>query len=248
MTAAARRNRAMTPLLGWTAVLASLAQSPLHAESTLIFGNEPAANDSLFSAVATMGGNFSKAIGFTMDATTSYDLDTLSLRLKEQPGSNSTLTVSIFGGGANGPAGLPLVNLQATSAIPTVAGDVKFLSAGTKPFVFEAGSTYWIDVSGTSDTLNGIVWYASDPGIKPSGTVANAASARFGDSAASISALGPSTIWNSFALTGSPDVPPLGPPSTQTTPEPSAWIPGLTAVIAGGLFGLWRRTHSRRGA
>ena len=51
----------------------------------------------------------------------------------------------------------------------------------TTLLALQAGATYWLEVSGQSDTLDGIVWYASNPGVIPTGLAATSARALFTD-------------------------------------------------------------------
>ena len=141
-------------------------------------------------------GTVSKAVGFTMPGA-SYDLGSITLRLMEQAGSTDSLSVQLYGGVDN-PSGPVLAQFN-SPAIPNVASDVVFTP--TAPFTLKANDTYWIYVAGTSNTLDGIVWYASTPGIPPSG-VATAAGARFSSKGAGVSSLSPSSVMNTFQVTG----------------------------------------------
>ena len=105
----------------------------------------------------------------------SYDLASVTLRLMEQAGSSSTLSVELFGGTSSDPSGPALVDFN-SPPIPSLAGNVTFTP--TTSLVLQAGASYWLEVSGQSDTLNGIVWYASNPGVTPTG-VATSAGALF---------------------------------------------------------------------
>src|SRR5882757_7181486 len=105
-------------------MLAALGGKEGRGESVLVLGNYPQVNDGTLSADASLGGTYSKAVGFTMLGE-SLALDAVTLRLKEQAGSLSTLTVALYGGGGNGPSGPALVGFN-TPTIPTVAGDVTF--------------------------------------------------------------------------------------------------------------------------
>jgi len=214
-------------------VVAIVGAAEVRAGSTLIIGNYPAPNDGTLSAVASHGVGVSKAVGFTMPGT-SYHLDSITLRLMEQVGSTSSLTVELFGGTTT-PSGSPLVVFN-TPAIPNIASDVAFTPLTS--FTLQSNTTYWIDVTGTSDVLNGIVWYASLPGVIPTG-IAASAGARFDSTGGGLSALSPSTVLNTYAVNGSLD---LGP---SVVPEPISLIPAATAAVAGlSVFG-WRRRRSR---
>jgi hypothetical protein len=209
-------------------VLALLGAREGWAGPILIIGNEPQVNDGTFSAVASLGGGYSKAVGFTMPAE-SIALDSITLRLKEQAGSSSTLTVALFGGGNDGPSGPSLVSFN-TPSIPTVAGDVTFTP--TSPFLLKAGTTYWLDVTGTSNTLNGIVWYASNPGFAETG-IATAAGARFDSKLSAFAAMQTSTVMNTFQVVGS-----LGP---SPVPEPPGLVLAVIATTAGLAYAGWCR-------
>jgi hypothetical protein len=213
------------------AVLSLLCGMEGRAGPVLVIGNEPQVNDGAFSAVASLGGTYSKAVGFTMPGE-SIALESVTLRLKEQPGSSSTLTVALFGGSNSGPSGTALVSFNSPN-IPTLAGDVTFTP--TNPFRLQANATYWLDVTGTSNTLNGIVWYAGSPGVAPTG-IATAAGARFDSKSGSLSAMQASSVMNSFQVAGS-----FGPSSV---PEPPSLILSVLAIPAGLACAGWRYRRS----
>src|SRR5262245_31268512 len=91
------------------------------AGSVTVIGNLPQANDSTFSAVASLGGTYAKAVGFTM-GTDSYWIETVTLRLMEQAGSQSLLTVKLYDGQTDS---TPL-SFEPAPTIPPVAADVTF--------------------------------------------------------------------------------------------------------------------------
>jgi hypothetical protein len=179
-------------------LLAFLSGPDVRAASIVVIGNYPQSNDGTLSAVASLDGTFAKAVGFTMGEQ-SYDLASVTLRLMEQAGSNSMLSVALFRGTPADPSGPALVRFDSPT-IPSLASDVTFTP--TTSFELQAGSTYWLEVSGKSDTLNGIVWYASRPGLTPAGLAATSAGARFTDQLGLSSALVTSSVWNTFEVTG----------------------------------------------
>jgi hypothetical protein len=203
------------------------------AGSILVIGNLPQANDGASSTVAALGGMYAKAVGFTMGAN-SLDLDSVTLRLKEQAGFESTLRVQLYGGTTN-PTGPVLASFNIPS-IPTVATDVSFTP--TSQVVLQASTSYWLYVTGSSNTLDGIIWYASDPGNVLAG-VATSLGNRFTTTGAAPAALLPSSVTNSFQILGQAEAGPL-----PGVPEPPAWIPAATAVLAGLACAGWRQ---RRG-
>jgi hypothetical protein len=212
------------------ALLAALGGNEGRGESVLVLGNYPQVNDGTLSAVASLGGTYSKAVGFTMLGE-SLALDAVTLRLKEQAGSLSTLTVALYGGG-NGPSGPALVGFNIPT-IPTVAGDVTF--APKNGFLLRANTTYWIDVTGTSDTLNGIVWYASTGGVAPTG-FATVAGARFSSKSVAPTAMATSSIVNTFRVTAN-----LAP---GLVPEPPGLIQAAVSVAVGLAYAGWRDRRS----
>jgi hypothetical protein len=203
------------------------------AASVLVIGDLPAANDGKFSAVASLGGTYSKAVGFTMPAE-SFDLASVTLRLREQPGSYNTLSVQLYGGNTN-PSGQALVDFD-TPTIPTQAGDVTFTPKTS--FTLKGDTTYWLYLSGKSNTLNGIVWYASNPALLPTG-IATSAGARFSNNQAGVtSALTPSSVMNTFSVTGSFN-------GIASIPEPAGLIQVATAVLVGLAYAGWRARRAR---
>jgi hypothetical protein len=217
-------------------VLALLNLPEAGAGSITVIGNASQTSAGTLTAVASLGGSYAKAVGFTMGPQP-YTLDSVTLRLAVQPGSISTLSVSLFGGSAADPSGPALVGFG-TPTIPTLAGNVTFLP--TAPLVLQANRTYWLEVSGQSDTLNGIVWYASTPGIKPTG-VATSLGARFTNQLVSLESLATSSVMNTFQVTGSPLV------SPAAVPEPPGLVPAAFSVLAGLLLACWRLWHRGRG-
>ena len=131
------------------AILALWGSRDVRAGSIVVIGDYPQTNEGTLSTVASLGGSYSKAVGFTMGGQ-SFDLASVTLRLMEQAGSTSTLSVALFGGTPAGPSGGALANFD-TPAIPSLAGNVTFTP--TTLFQLQAGNTYWLDVSGQSDTL-----------------------------------------------------------------------------------------------
>ncbi len=115
----------------------------------------------------------------------------------------------MYGGTSTGPSGPALVDFDtSTPSIPSTPGDVTFAPEGS--LQLQASTTYWIDVSGTSNTLNGIVWYGSNPGIVPTG-LATSDGALFSSMSTGISSLAPSSVLNTFLVTrGTSDTPSRG--------------------------------------
>jgi len=214
------------------AVIMAVACGPeVRAGSTVIIGNYPQANDGTLTAVTSLDGTVAKAVGFTMSGQ-SYGLDSVMLRLMEQANSTSILTVQLYGGTTQ-PAGSPLVTFN-SPVIPNVASDVKFTPL--TPYTLLANTTYWIYVRGTSNDFNGIVWYASTPGIVPTG-LATSAGSLLGSRALGVSGLSVSTVLNTFAVAGI-----LGP--APSIPEPSSVISATTALVAGLAYAGWRRRRA----
>jgi hypothetical protein len=210
-------------------VLALLSGTSGWAGPIRIIGNETSVNDGAFSAVASLGGTYAKAVGFTMPAET-FTLDSIVLRLKEQAGSDSTLLVGLFGGGGAGPAGPALVDFL-TPALPTVAANVTLLP--TSAFLLKPNTTYWLEVTGTSSTLNGIVWYANTPGIAPTG-IATDAGARFASQSVPLGGMASSSVLNTYEVFGTLDSPAI-------VPEPMGLIQAAVALAAGLAYAGWRR-------
>jgi hypothetical protein len=201
------------------------------AGSVTVIGNYPETSDGTLTAVASLGGSYAKAVGFTMGGL-AYELDSVTLRLAQQPGSSSTLSVELMGGTASGPSGPVLVGFN-TPIIPSQAGNVTFTP--TVPVALEAGSSYWLEVSGQSDTLNGIVWYASSRGVTPTG-VATSMGALFTSQLGTAGAMAPSSVLNTFQVTGSSGFGPLD----ASVPEPPGLVLGTISVLAGLLVARWR--------
>ncbi len=210
-------------------ILALFFGREARAASIVVIGNYPQANDGTLSSVTSLDGTYAKAVGFTMGGQ-SYDLASVTLRLMEQVGSSSTLSVELFGGTSSGMSGPALGGFNSPS-IPALAGNVTFLP--TTSFVLQAGASYWLDVSGQSDTLNGIVWYGSNPEVTPTG-VATSAGALFTNQLGSGSALEPSSTMNTFQVTGSSVA------GVATIPEPAGLIQGVFSVVAGLIYACWR--------
>jgi hypothetical protein len=228
MGAAMRRLAVLGVMLTFSTV------SGARAGSVTVIGNYPENNDGNLSAVASLGGSYAKAVGFTMGAQP-IDLESVTLRLAQQPGSTSTLSVQLFGGSSAGPSGPELVDFNTTS-IPTLASNVTFLP--TTSLVLAAGTTYWLEALGQSDTLNGIVWYASSPSVTPTG-LATSLGAQFSSDFSSGGLLSPSNVLNTFEVTGFQD-------TITGVPEPAGLIQGTISVLAGLLVVWWRLR--RRGA
>jgi len=210
-------------------ILALLSGPEAGAGSIVVIGDYPQTNDGTLSSVTSLYGTYAKAVGFTMGGQ-SYGLDSVTLRLMEQVGSSSTLSVELFGGTSSTLSGPALVGFN-PAPIPSVAGNVTFTP--TTSFVLQAGASYWLEVSGQSDTLNGIVWYASNPGVSPTG-VATSAGALFTDQLGSQSALEPSSIMNTFQVMGSSEV------GITSIPEPAGLIQGAFSVALGLVYAGWR--------
>jgi hypothetical protein len=158
-------------------------------------------------------------------------LASVTLRLVEQVGSNSTLSVALYGGTPANPSGPVLAGFDSPS-IPSIAGDVTFTP--TTSLTLQAGATYWLEVSGQSDTLNGIVWYASHSGVLPTGVAATSAGYLFTDQLGVGSALESSNVLNTFQVTGSPSG------IIATIPEPAGLIQGTVSAFAGLVYACWR--------
>jgi hypothetical protein len=211
------------------AVVALTTLPAARAGSITVISNAPGTNDGNLSVVAPLGGGFLKAVGFTMGPDV-YHLDSVTLRLAEQSGSTSTLSVVLFGGSAAAPSG-PALDGFTTPSIPTLASNVTFTP--TAPLVLQAGTNYWLEVSGQSDTLDGIVWYASNPAVTPTG-VASSLGALFASTLGTGGSLEPSSVINTFQVTGSPVVMP------GEVPEPPGLIQSGFSVLAGLLLAWWR--------
>lgn len=166
------------------------------ASAAVIIGNYPPDNDLASSTVAASTGDFSKAAGFTMPAGTDYTLDSITLRL-EVIDVDATLTVELYGDAGGDPVGPSLLTFI-NPALPAGTDDFVFLPSGA--FLLEAGLTYWIVASGASPTLDGILWWGSNPGITPTG-IATSAGYRFDDTGV-LPPTGPSGILNTFQVDG----------------------------------------------
>ena len=142
-------------------ILAVLTGPGARAASIVVVGDYPETNDGTLTSVTSLYGNYAKAVGFTIGGQP-YNLASVTLRLAEQVGSNSTLSVELFGGTSSSPSGPALVGFN-SATIPSVASNVTFTP--TTALVLQAGAGFWLEVSGQSDTLNGIVWYASNPAV-----------------------------------------------------------------------------------
>jgi hypothetical protein len=218
----------------WSAmVLALPGGAGAHAGSVVLVSGNPGTNDGTLSAVASLGSSYAKAVGFTMGST-SYDLTSVILRLAEQPGSTSTLSLALYGGTPSGPSGAPLVTFN-TPSIPSVASDVTFLP--TTSLVLQSGSTYWLEASGQSNTLNGIVWYASNPSVMPTG-MATSEGALFTSNFSTQSSLASSGVLNMFEVLGTPT-----PQGTETVAEPASLIQGGLGAVLALLCFCWRRAR-----
>jgi hypothetical protein len=143
----------------------------------------------------------------------------------------------LFGGNSAAPSGPALVGFD-TPRIPTLAGNVTFTP--TAPLVLQANRDYWLEVTGQSDTLNGIVWYASTPGVTPTG-VATCLGAQFNSQLVTVESVAPSSVLNTFQVMGSPMVNPV------EVPEPPGLLHGVFGVLAGLLLACWRLWHRRAG-
>jgi hypothetical protein len=205
------------------------------AGSVTVIGNYPETNDGNLSAVASLVGNYAKAVGFKMGAE-AFDLSSVTLRLAEQPGSTSSLSVTLFGGTAAGPSGPQLVGFD-TPSIPTLASNVTFTPTGSLKLA--SGATYWLEVSGQSDTLNGIKWYASSTGKNPTG-LATSIGALFTTDLGVAGSLMPSSVSNTFEVTGSMEI-------ITIVPEPRALLQGAVSMLAGLLVVCWRRGWTKIG-
>jgi hypothetical protein len=230
MRAALGRLAAVMMLLGLFGGLEGRAGS-------IVIGNLSQSKDQTSSVVSALGGSYSKAVGFTMGAD-AYELDSVTVRLLEQAGSQSTLSIHLYGGTPTDPSGPALVDFDAP-AIPMIVGNVTFTP--TSSFVLQARTTYWLDLTGTSNVLGGIAWYASNPGILPTG-VATSDGARFTNQGSALTELASSTVLNSYQINGT--VVPVG------VPEPPAVIPAATAILVGLVYAGRRRLRSwwRRGS
>ena len=217
-------------------ILALLSDREARAGSTVVIGDYPETNDGTLTAVTSLYGTYAKAVGFTMGGQ-SYDLASVTLRLMEQAGSRSTLSVELFGGTSSTLSGPALVSFNSPT-IPSLAGNVPFTP--TTSLVLQAGASYWLEVSGQSDTLNGIVWYAGNPGVTPAG-VATSAGALFTDQLGSLPALKPSSIMNTFQVTG------LSNAGTTSIPEPTGLMQGAFSVLAGLVYACWRLRRDGNG-
>jgi hypothetical protein len=216
--------------LALAATMLTVLSGPLaRAGSIVVIGDYPQTDDGTLSSVTSLYGTYAKAVGFTMGGQ-SYGLDSVTLRLMEQVGSSSTLSVALFGGTPSTLSGRALVEFNAVT-IPSYASNVTFTP--TTSFVLQAGASYWLEVSGQSDTLNGIVWYGSNPGVSPSG-MATSAGALFTDQLGASSALEPSSVMNTFEVMGSSEA------GVATIPEPASLIQGAFSVALGLVYTWWR--------
>jgi hypothetical protein len=221
--------------LAVVAIVLALSGGRQGRAGSVVIGNLSGATDRTSSVVSSFGGLYSKAVGFTMGAD-AYELDSVTLRLLEQTGSQSTLSIHLYGGTAANPSGPALVDFDAPT-IPMIVGNVTFTP--TESFVLQANQTYWLDLTGTSNHLNGITWYASAPSLVPIGVATNAG-ARFTDQGAPPTQLMPSSVVNSFQISGT--FQPAG------VPEPPALISAATALLAGLGYAAriwWRRRRLR---
>lgn len=208
-----------------TATLLALV-CPRLARADVIITNYPPANDNDGSTIAAFPGNYSKAAGFTMPAGLPYSLDSVTLRLGRND-INAVMQLDLFGDIGGNPGGPVLVSFT-IPAFPLGIHDVTFTPA--VPFTLQPLTTYWLAATGSSPTANGIEWFASYPGITPTG-IATSAGYRF-DNTGVYPPLGSSGVFNTFQVNGTPVV-----------PEPST-----LALLGMGSIALlgWARCSRRR--
>ena len=195
--------------------------------------------------MTSLYGTYAKAVGFTMGGQ-SYGLDSVTLRLMEQVGSSSTLSVELFGGTSSSPSGPALVDFN-SAPIPSLAGNVTFTP--TSAFMLQGGSSYWLEAVGPVRYLewNRLVreQLADHPHRR-----GDQRGRLFTDQLGTGSALEASSVMNTFQVMGSST-------SVITTitgiPEPAGLIqgavsrPGGTGVCLLAAAARWqRRGLSRR--
>lgn len=204
-----------------TAVLGGL--QPVAADT--IISNYPATNDNSASPVADRTGNFAKAAGFTMSDGGAYTLNSITLRL-ERNDADATLLFQLFGDGGSGPVGPPLLTF--INPLIPVGGPEDFVFLPNVVFDLQPLTTYWIAGTGTSPTINRILWYGSFPGITPTG-IATSAGYRFNLNG-TFPPTGDSSPFNTYQVDGTPVSAPV--------PEPSTML-----LLGSGLIGLvaWRK-------
>ncbi|BDC48563.1 hypothetical protein F183_A08790 [Bryobacterales bacterium F-183] len=189
--------------------------SAANLKADTILGNLPVTND---STPTVIGGQFVKAIGFTLSPGQNYNLTQLTLRLAGfSVGRVPVVTLRENVGGAD-----PGANVLVQFSNPPAQGNDYFNYAFTpaSPFTLLANTKYWLVVSESAGT---IAWSASIPSVTPSGVAVLNNNRLSTDGGLSY---GDSARFNNFQLEGTPVVNPV--------PEASSalFLLGAVAVAA----------------
>lgn len=141
----------LLPLLG---LCTTLAFAALPARASLVIGNldnTPVLPDGV-ALYTTIPGAVDYAFGFLMPSGTSYSLDSLILTLGVDAGDPADIpgapvvTAALYGDASGVPGGLLASFTQPT--IPAAIGAADYTLTPITPFDLQAGSTYWLTVSG----------------------------------------------------------------------------------------------------
>lgn len=207
--AGATFRRVHAPIVAALAMIAMLA-APSYAQTTII-GNLPS-NDGNLTGVS---GVSKKAVAFTMGSTR-YTLSSADLRLNFEA---ATPIVELLADSGGSPASSPLMTLTRTTP---GSGSQTYRFDAVGVLSLEANTTYWLSLR-SADT-NSIAWWASSPGITPTGDGATHVGQKLASDGVTWV---PTAVRNSFAVYGVAET---------AVPEPSAsllLLSGLGAVLIG---------------
>lgn len=140
-------------------VVCLLCLAANRGQAEIIISNYDDATNNTSTTIAADNGNFSKAAGFTLPIGYDYALESVVLRLTRND-PNATMQLDLFGDVGGNPGGAPVVSFTIPSFSGT--GDVTFTPLS--PFTLSAGTTYWLAATGSSPTIDGILWLSTPGG------------------------------------------------------------------------------------
>ncbi len=214
-------------LLTLCTLLGVFAITTLPTARAVVIFDTYGGNDSGTSS--QLSASLGKGIGFTMPGslqpvgTTSYTLDSVSVRLSGSAAS-SQIVFSLYTSVGNKPGSL-ITSLNATTPFTLTGSTGIYAFNPASAVTLSAGTTYWVTMTMTGSSL---FWKTSSPQPASYSTVGvTVAGGYFGSSSNPAEWDKPSTTYNSLTI------------SATAVPEPG--MTGLALLGATGIAAVWRR-------